>query len=268
MTDPTIPTQSPSRNQEDQREAEKAARIASFIENGYEPIPEKPGFWRLKPKEPRNPSIPPQAETSRQFLYLPEEDYSDTVCLLLPGGHATLIDVRMYDWAISFDWQVLGRSIFYVERTLVTYTRRRCGIGRTGYGNFRSPAKTKMVNFTRELFTAGFVNDTERWNAIRLMRGKDIDHRNRRPWDHRWDNLRIATRSDNMHNKAPAKGKSSKYKGVTKIKGRERWTAHITIRGKTRYLGTFDDEFKAAQAYNAAVRKYCPEFGYINPLGC
>ena len=100
------------------------------------------------------------------------------------------------------------------------------------------------------------------------MHGKDIDHKNRRPWDHRWENLRIATRSDNMHNKEPAKGKSSKYKGVTKIKGRERWTAHITIRGKTHHLGTFDDEFKAAQAYNAAVRKYCPEFGYVNPLSC
>src|SRR5437763_1939201 len=105
VTDPTIPSQSRPRNQEDQRAADKAARAAHYASLGYQRNPET-GTWQLKPKEPRPPSIPP--ETSRQSLYLPDEDYSESVCLLLPEGHATLIDIRMYDWAISFDWLVMG----------------------------------------------------------------------------------------------------------------------------------------------------------------
>lgn len=205
---------------------------------------------------------------SRQSLFRNDEDYTDSVCLLLPDNHATLIDVRLYEYAIQFDWLVLGKTIFYAERRPVRHHRRYCGMGKTGYGSYRIPASQEMHLMPRVLFLAGIEDGIARWNAQREMAGKHIDHRNRLPWDNRWDNLRIATASQNAHNKEPIKNKSSKYKGVTRIKGKNRWVANITVKGKTHYLGTFDDEFKAAQAYNAAVRKYCPEFGYINPLSC
>jgi hypothetical protein len=88
------------------------------------------------------------------------------------------------------------------------------------------------------------------------------------PWDNWLCDLRLATQSQNSHNKAKGKRGSSQYKGVSRIKGRDKWVAQITVQGKNHFLGTFDDEFRAAQAYNAAVRKYCPDFGYINPLSC
>lgn len=205
---------------------------------------------------------------SRLWLNFNDEDYTDSVCLLLPGGHATLIDVAQFDFATKSNWKVMGRSIFDIERTPVTYVTRRCGIGRTGYGKFRVPGRKRMCLFHRELFLNGIPDSVERWNAGLRMQGKDIDHRNRNCWDNRWANLRIATESQNSHNAGPRRNKSSQYKGVSKLKGKDKWVAQITVRGKHHYLGTFDDEFKAAQAYNAAVRKLCPEFGYINPLSC
>lgn len=265
MTDLTISDQAQSCNQEDRREADRAARAASYARLGYQWNPGT-GTWQLKPKELRPPSTSPGK--SRQYLCLPDEDYSNCVCLLLPKGHATLIDVWLFEYACRFDWLVMGRTIFYVETSPVTYVRRRCGIGKTGYGKFRIPPSQVMHQMSRVLFLAGIEDEIARWNAGIAMHRKEIDHRNRNPWDNRCQNLRPATKSENGHNKAPAKNKSSKYKGVTKIKGKERWMAHITVRGKTLYLGTFDDEFKAAQKYNAAVRKFCPEFGYINPLSC
>jgi len=266
MTDPTISNQSLSRNNEDQREADKAARAAHLASLGYQFNPAT-GTWQLKPKEPRSPSIPPEA--SRQFLNLPEEDYTDAVCLLLPKGYATLIDVSMFEFTAGFEWKVMGRTIFFTEYSPVTYERRRCGIGRTGYGNFRRLSKQTFNSFHREIYLQGITDPVARHEAELQLKAKDIDHRSRVSWDNRFKNLRLATKSQNAHNKAKSKkATSSQYKGVSKIKGRERWIAQITVQGKTHYLGTFGDEFKAAQAYNAAVRKYCPDFGYINPLSC
>lgn len=68
------------------------------------------------------------------------------------------------------------------------------------------------------------------------------------------------------HNTGPRKNTSSKYKGVSKVKGRERWIAKIRLRGKYHHLGTFDSEFDAARSYNEFALKHIPEFGYINPL--
>ena len=43
---------------------------------------------------------------SRDWLYRNDEDYTDSVCLLLPGGQATLIDSNMFDYLIQFKWGV------------------------------------------------------------------------------------------------------------------------------------------------------------------
>lgn len=263
MTDLTISDQTYPRNSEDHRAVEKAARADYLASLGYQFNPAT-GTWQLKPKEPRTPSIPPEA--SRRFLCLPDEDYNDAVCLLLPNGYATLIDMAMFEFTSCFEWKVMGRLIFFNEYSPVSYIRRRCGIGRTGYCNFRRPAKITFHSFHREVFLRGITDHEEQRKASLELKEKDIDHRNRVPWDNRICNLRLATKSENGHNKAKGKRGSSQYKGVSKVKGRNRWTAQVRLKGKRYYLGTFDDEFKAAQAYNAFIHKHIPEFGYINPL--
>lgn len=60
---------------------------------------------------------------------------------------------------------------------------------------------------------------------------------------------------------------SSKYKGVTWHKNRNKWTANIHVEGKIKSLGSFLEEDDAAKAYNQAVLEYWNGEGYINKIG-
>jgi len=77
-----------------------------------------------------------------------------------------------------------------------------------------------------------------------------IDHININPLDNRIENLRAVTFSQNCRNKEKKKNCSSKYKGVTRY--RNKWKVTITIDGKKKYLGYFDNEEEAAEAYKKA----------------
>lgn len=77
---------------------------------------------------------------------------------------------------------------------------------------------------------------------------KFIDHKDLDPSNDKWDNLRLATRSQNMMN---VKGKSKIFpKGVGR--NGDRYTADITINHKTYHLGTFDT---IKEAYNVYLEK-------------
>jgi len=77
-----------------------------------------------------------------------------------------------------------------------------------------------------------------------------IDHVNGDKSDNRIENLREASRSQNMANRGPRKGR--KYKGVSKK--RNRFQAYITKGGERKHLGWFDCEHEAAKAYNIAAK--------------
>lgn len=70
------------------------------------------------------------------------------------------------------------------------------------------------------------------------------------------DNLRTATRSQNMQNAAKRKDNKSGYTGVSWSKQAHKWGARINAKGKYLHLGFFDDPLEAAEAYLAAKRKY------------
>ncbi len=78
--------------------------------------------------------------------------------------------------------------------------------------------------------------------------GETIDHKNRDKCDNRRQNLRGATRLQQVLNTG-GYGQSS-HKGVSPH--REKWRARIKIDGKQRHLGLFDSELEAAEAYQKA----------------
>jgi len=47
--------------------------------------------------------------------------------------------------------------------------------------------------------------------------------------------------------------RSSKYKGITWHEGASKWLSRIKIKGKSLYLGLFDDELDAYAMYNGMV---------------
>ena len=186
----------------------------------------------------------PDILSSREWLNIDGEDYTNSLCLLLPANHGTLIDVEDFDRCCLMDWQVLGRTIFYSER----WKRR-----------------TTMHSMPRMLIN-WHEDSCERHNFhLRLLKSH-VDHENRNPWDQRRQNLRLATPSQNAMNRAKDKRRmSSQYKGVKRV-GKARWEAAIRYKGVKYKLGTFSDEVEAALAYNAFVKAHCPEFGYLNPI--
>jgi hypothetical protein len=75
---------------------------------------------------------------------------------------------------------------------------------------------------------------------------RECDHRNLNRLDNRRSNLRVATRGQNAQN-VPARGGSSKYRGVSWDKERRKWVAWGN-QSRHIYLGRFDREEDAADA--------------------
>jgi len=101
-----------------------------------------------------------------------------------------------------------------------------------------------------------------------IMNAKEndiVDHRDKNGLNNTRENLRIATASQNNANskRGMNRGKS-KYKGVCRDERCGKWRAGIKCQGKHIHLGMFDDEIKAAKAYDEAAKKYHGEFAVLN----
>lgn len=87
-----------------------------------------------------------------------------------------------------------------------------------------------------------------------------VEHRNTRRADNRFRNLRQSNASQNQANRIKQPGTSSRFKGVTWNKSCGKWQAAIKVQGKNQYLGVFDIEITAHQAYCVAARQAFGEF--------
>lgn len=90
----------------------------------------------------------------------------------------------------------------------------------------------------------------------------EVDHINGNRLDNRRENLRICTHAKNMVNRGVYKNNTSKFKGVSKHKGENKWRAIVA--GKQ--IGQFDTDIEAARAYNAKMIELHGEFAKLNPV--
>jgi len=91
----------------------------------------------------------------------------------------------------------------------------------------------------------------------------EIDHINGDTLDNRIVNLRRATHAQNSHNQGLRQNNKSGVKGVTWDAARGRWFASITINGKSKALGRFDEFEDAVAARRAAEEEYHGVFAHI-----
>ena len=85
----------------------------------------------------------------------------------------------------------------------------------------------------------------------------EVDHIDRNPQNNKWENLRLATVSQNRAN-CGGKSRSGLPKGVKKNKGR--FGARIRVEGVEHWLGTFDTAAEAHRAYCSAAADVHKEF--------
>jgi hypothetical protein len=99
---------------------------------------------------------------------------------------------------------------------------------------------------------------------LRLPNSTQIDHRFHNKLDNRRSRLRPCTPSQNSCNQKPRKRptSSSQFKGVDRV--RSRFTARIRLNYQYHYIGAFDDEIAAAEAYDFMALKLHGEFAFLN----
>lgn len=145
-----------------------------------------------------------------------------------------LVDDDVYETAILHSWCLKGKP-------------GKAYVGRSA----RKGNKSLNIKLHREVVGA--------------IKGEEVDHINHNRLDNRRENLRICSKTQNMHNIPNGRGKSS-YKGVSmdsRVKFKK-WRATIVVNKKQIGLGYYLTELEAALAYNKAALQYFGEYACIN----
>ena len=163
------------------------------------------------------------------------DQFGDYCKIPLTQGRFAKVDPEDYMWLSQFRWFCQrGRSKYYAA---VNASRRN-----------KAKRKTILMH--------------------RLIMGTPehlvCDHINRNGLDNRKRNLRNCTQAENSLNQGSRRDSTSRFKGVSWLKGAEKWMAQIHVNGKSKYLGYFDDEIQAAKTYDEAAKKYHGEFANLN----
>lgn len=87
-----------------------------------------------------------------------------------------------------------------------------------------------------------------------------IDHIDGDGLNNKPDNLRLATKTENMQNREKTRKNTSGKKGVCWHNQAEKWLAQIKINGRHVSLGLFESINEASAAYEAAAREHFGEF--------
>lgn len=99
----------------------------------------------------------------------------------------------------------------------------------------------------------------------------EVDHINHNTLDNRKENLRICTRGENEHNRSKEnklnpRDYTSKYKGLAINKQNGYYEVKIIVDSKKIFIGYFENEEAAANAYNEYAIKYFGEYACLNEV--
>jgi hypothetical protein len=142
--------------------------------------------------------------------------------LTISNGYKVLIDREDYDLVKGFKWWA-GSG----------------GHGHTIYACAHGPNRSR-IKMHRLIMEA--------------KKGQIVDHLNGCGLDNRKENLRFCSHSQNLANMHRMVMGSSRFKGVSWDKVKQKWYAKITVNYKQISLGRYKVEEDAARAYDVAAK--------------
>lgn len=110
----------------------------------------------------------------------------------------------------------------------------------------------RIFNFPFLGHRLAFLYMTGDWPSL-------VDHKDGNGLNNKWDNLRIATRSQNSANAGASKRNKTGFRGVAQERG-GKFRANIFLDGRQTYLGAFDTAEEASEAYQAALKQKSGDF--------
>ena len=165
-------------------------------------------------------------------------------------------------------------SMMVAASCLEKYSPDRWKWFRIDQADYKVVNKYKWCYFVKKGKRFGYVQTTVDRRTLELhmlLMGRqdnlEIDHikgetDGAKNLDNRRCNLRFGTHRQNTQNHIKRIDVTSKYKGVSWDKRRDKWKANIA--GKE--LGRYDDERAAASAYNAAALRMTDGFFWLNEV--
>lgn len=168
----------------------------------------------------------------------------DAIELEIREGQRALIDVTDWERELRYSSRLGHEAVFRPSGL-------RWHITRTGY-----VAWSKFLQPRFDVYLHRLV--------IEAPAERFVDHINGNRLDCRRANLRLCTFQENTRNRRGNTGARSLFKGVFWENDRAKWSARITIDGRSKKLGRFCDEVEAAKAYDAAARLHYGEFARPN----
>lgn len=96
------------------------------------------------------------------------------------------------------------------------------------------------------------------------VKGIEVDHIDHDGLNNQRMNLRASTFTENRRNRRRQKNHSQKFQGVHR--SGKKWCAKIWSNGETLWLGTFNSEIEAAEAWNEKASALRGPFAHLNRI--
>jgi len=155
----------------------------------------------------------------------------------LTQGKFAMVDDADHEWLSEFKW---------------------CARGKRGNLYAARGTRSRILGTQRTIFMHQILCETEI--------GQQVDHIDGNTLNNQRSNLRACSHAENIRNSKNRTTNRSGFKGVSLIKQRGKYAAHIKCNYKSKYLGYFHDPAEAAVAYNNAARQLFGEFARLNPV--
>jgi len=154
-------------------------------------------------------------------------------------------------------WKERDRADFKTNQAYLRFAKASANrpAGARAYTIRRTPLGIKTKLFGKQLYAHRIIWEMHKGQIPEKM---IIDHINGNPWNNRIENLRLASRAENVRNSKIPSSNTSGFKGVQR--SGNKWKASIVFNGKYIFIGTFDEKEKAGIAYFKEAKRLFGEF--------